>query len=49
MAKNGGQNIVNGATDLYAYVFEMTDPTGAAVINPTPILTFPLNYKKDLW
>ncbi|MBK7692420.1 MAG: gliding motility-associated C-terminal domain-containing protein [Bacteroidetes bacterium] len=44
--ENGGQNIVNGATDLYAYVFEMTDPTGAAVINPTPILTFPLNYKK---
>ncbi len=44
--ENGGQNIINGATDLYAYVFEMTDPTGAAVINPLPVLTFPLNYKK---
>lgn len=44
--ENGGQNIVNGATDLYAFVFEMSDPIGAATINPTPILTFPLNYKK---
>lgn len=44
--ENGGQNIVNGASDLNAYVFEMTDPTGAAVINPTPILTVPLNYQK---
>ncbi len=44
--ENGGQNVINGITDLYAYVFEMTDPTGAALINPAPILSFPLNYKK---
>lgn len=43
----GGQNIVGGATDLYAYVFEITNPLSAtAALNPTPIITFPLNYLK---
>lgn len=45
--ENGGQNIIGGATDLYAYVFEMTNPIDAnATITATPILTFPLNYIK---
>ncbi|MBL7764802.1 MAG: hypothetical protein JNJ58_01815, partial [Chitinophagaceae bacterium] len=44
--ENGGSNTVGGATDLYAHVLEMTDPTGAATFNTTPILTFPLNYQK---
>ena len=44
--ENGGQNIVNGPSDLFAYVFEMTDPMGTPVINPTPIFTLPLNYTK---
>lgn len=44
--ENGGQNTVNGSTDLYAYVFEISDPTGAPVVNSTPIITHPLNYLK---
>ena len=43
----GGQNILNGATDLYAYVFEITNPIlPTAALNPAPIITFPLNYLK---
>jgi gliding motility-associated-like protein len=43
----GGQNIIGGATDLYAYVFEVTNPLlGSAALNPTPIISFPLNYIK---
>lgn len=45
--ENGGQNIINGLTDLYAYVFEMTNPlTATPSINASPIFTLPLNYKK---
>ncbi|MFN4081640.1 MAG: SdrD B-like domain-containing protein [Saprospiraceae bacterium] len=45
--ENGGQNIVNGATDLYAYVFKLDDPTGGAPsFDPAPVITFPLNYLK---
>ncbi|MBK7691708.1 MAG: gliding motility-associated C-terminal domain-containing protein [Bacteroidetes bacterium] len=44
--ENGGQNIVNGVTDLYAYMLEMTDPTGNPTINPVPVFTLPLNYQK---
>ncbi len=44
--ENGGTNIVNGATDLYAYVFEMNNPTGTATINASPVMSFPLNYQK---
>lgn len=44
--ENGGTNSLNGPTDLYAFVVEMTDPTGAATFNPTPVLNFPLNYLK---
>lgn len=42
--ENGGANIIDGATDLYAHVFEMTDPLGSATFNSTPILSYPLNY-----
>jgi hypothetical protein len=44
--ETGGQNIVNGATDLYAYVFELGNPTGTASFAATPVLNFPLNYRK---
>ncbi len=45
--ENGGQNIINGATDLYAYVFRMDDPTtGAAAFDPTPIISYPLNFQR---
>ncbi len=45
--ENGGQNIVNGATDLYAYVFKLDNPTGVAPsFDPAPVITFPLNYLK---
>lgn len=45
--ENGGQNILNGATDLFAYVFEMTNPnTATAAVTATPIISFPLNYQK---
>lgn len=44
--ENGGTVVHNGATDLYAYVWEMTDPTGAATFTPAPILSIPLNYQK---
>lgn len=44
--ENGGQNIVNGATDLRAYVFEVTNPTGTLTFNTTPILDQPLNHIK---
>ncbi|AQG80376.1 hypothetical protein AWR27_14220 [Spirosoma montaniterrae] len=44
--ENNGKNIVNGASDMNAYVFELTDPTGAATFNPTPTLEYPLNFQK---
>jgi hypothetical protein len=44
--ENGGQNIVNGATDLYAYVFELANATGSATFNSSPTITYPLNYRK---
>lgn len=44
--ENGGAVVYNGATDLYAYVWEMADPTGAAIFNNTPVLSIPLNYQK---
>lgn len=45
--ENGGQNIVNGATDLFAYVFKLDNPlTATAAWNATPAITFPLNYLK---
>lgn len=46
-AENGGQNIVGGATDMYAFVFELSNPTqSTASLNPLPIITYPLNYIK---
>ncbi|MBL7766444.1 MAG: gliding motility-associated C-terminal domain-containing protein [Chitinophagaceae bacterium] len=44
--ENGGQNVLNGATDMYAFVFELNDPSGTPVFNATPVVTFPLNYQK---
>jgi gliding motility-associated-like protein len=44
--ENGGTNVKNGPTDLYAYVFVLDDPLGTPVMNPTPVITFPLNYQK---
>jgi hypothetical protein len=44
--ENGGVNIVNGASDLFAYVFELNNPTGIASFNSSPVLTIPLNYTK---
>ncbi len=44
--ENGGQNIVNGATDLYAYAYELNNATGAASFNATPVISYPLNYQK---
>ena len=45
--ENGGQNIVNGATDLYAYVFKLENALSAIpTYNATPAITFPLNYLK---
>ncbi len=45
--ENGGSNTVGGSTDLYAFVFEMTDPKGTATFNSTPIINQALNYAKD--
>lgn len=44
--ENGGQNIKNGPTDLYAYVFVLENPLDIPLMNPTPVLNFPLNYQK---
>ncbi len=45
--ENGGQNIINGATDLYAYVFQMDNPTtGTAAFQATPIISYPLNFQR---
>ena len=45
--ENGGSNTINGATDLYAYVFRLDDPTlGTAAFSTTPVLSSPLNYRK---
>lgn len=45
--ENNGQNVVNGATDLYAFVFKLENPLSATpTFNPTPTITFPLNYLK---
>jgi hypothetical protein len=45
--EDGGQNIINGATDLRAYVYELNNPTATATFNTTPIINVPLNYLKD--
>jgi len=44
--ENGGQNIINGATDLYAQVLQIEDAAGQAVWTQEPIVDFPLNYRK---
>jgi protocatechuate 3,4-dioxygenase beta subunit len=44
--EDGGQNIVNGSTDLYAYVLELNNASGSASFTSLPILSFPLNYRK---
>ncbi len=45
--ENGGVNNVNGTTDLYAYVFKLDNPTTmSASFDATPVVTFPLNYRK---
>ncbi|MCS7036536.1 MAG: hypothetical protein RMJ33_13805 [Saprospiraceae bacterium] len=45
--ENGGVNNVNGTTDLYAYVFKLDNPTTmSAAFDVTPVITFPLNYRK---
>jgi hypothetical protein len=42
--ENAGQNIVGGATDLYAKVYQYNIAT--STWNTTPIVTIPLNYTK---
>jgi hypothetical protein len=43
----GGQNEVNGETDLYAYVFEMNEPgEGSPFWSGNPLVDFALNYQK---
>lgn len=45
--ENGGQNVVNGATDLYAQVFELNAADQASPDwTASPLLEFPLNYLK---
>ncbi|MGB0839587.1 MAG: SdrD B-like domain-containing protein [Chitinophagales bacterium] len=44
--ENGGSSTIGGATDLYAYVYELNNPTGTASFNTTPVISFPLNYDK---
>jgi len=45
--ENGGVNTVGGTTNLFAYVFELTNPNlNTAAFNPAPILTQALNYTK---
>ncbi len=45
--ENGGQNTVNGPTDLYAYVFRLNDATsGSAAFASAPVISYPLNYLK---
>ena len=41
-AENGGSS-----NDLGAFVYEMTNPTGSAVINTTPVINFALNYNRS--
>lgn len=44
--ENGGSNIINGSTDLQAYVFTVDALDANAVVNSTPVLSYPLNYQK---
>ena len=44
--ENGGANTIGGTTNMFAYVFELNNPKGAASFNATPIVQFPLNYAK---
>lgn len=45
--ENGGVNVINGATDVYAYVFKLSNALGnTPVMNATPVISFPLNYLK---
>lgn len=45
--EDGGSNNVGGSTDMYAYVFEMSNPKDAATFNASPIINQALNYTKD--
>lgn len=45
--EDGGSNNVGGSTDLYAFVFEMSNPKDAATFNATPIINQAMNYTKD--
>lgn len=44
--ENGGENIVDGNSDLEAYVFQLIHPTAAAQFVPDPVIAIPLNYRK---
>lgn len=44
--ENGGANTVGGATDLYAYVFKLDNPTGAAAFDATPVHSYALNFRR---
>lgn len=46
--ENSGVNHLGGATDLYAYVYKLENPTGAATIDSTPVVSFPLNYQRGV-
>lgn len=46
--ENGGANTVDGATDLYAYVFQLNNPVGNASFLAAPVISYPLNYHKGL-
>ncbi|MFY7889113.1 MAG: SdrD B-like domain-containing protein [Spirosomataceae bacterium] len=45
-AENSGVNLVNGATDMYAYVFRLSNPATATSMDGSPVLSYPLNYLK---
>lgn len=44
--ENDGENIVGGASDLYAYVFQLNTPTGSASFDSNTNISEVLNYRK---
>ena len=46
--ENNGSNVINGTSDLKAYVFQLDDPKNTASFNTSPILSLPLNFQRGV-
>lgn len=45
--ETNGQNTIGGSTNVYAYVYAIQNPTGAASFLASPLVQTPLNYNRN--